>query len=290
MTYVTDPTSLHQDNNPYLAVKRLKPNMGRDKEIFQREVSTLKRLSGRHPHLMSLLLTYEYRGRFHLLFLWSDGNLRDYWERHPSPATMPRTQEFASWLSKQWLGLTEALLSIHMCAPDQDVPVGERKAHDEQRTNGRHGDIKPENILRFKSRSNRHEQHLPGTLVVADFGVTQFHRDETGEVSPKDLARSPTYRAPEYDVRETLSQSYDIWSLGCVLLEFITWYLKGYDAFDQFSRNRARDDNSPGNSIRQDVYFNVFDSPAKNGRSVKAAQIKRSVAKVSGREPKPCFF
>lgn len=264
-------------------MKRLKPNSGRDKKIFQQEVSTLNRLSGRHAHLMRLLLTYEYQDRFHLLFLWSDGNLRDYWERHPNPIEIPRTQDFALSLTSQWLGLAGALLDIHTCAPDEDIAPEERETHDEQRTNGRHGDIKPENILRFASHAHNHGriEATPGKLVLADFGLTEFHRDETGEVNPINIARSPTYRAPEYDVRETISQSYDIWSLGCVLLEFIIWYVQGHDAFDQFSRDRAADDNGV---IREDVYFKIV-TVVQNGRNMNAAEFKPSVAAVSGKKP-----
>jgi serine/threonine protein kinase len=188
--------------------------------MFKQEVATLKRLSERnHAHLMRLELTYEYQERFHLLFRWADGNLRDYWERHPRPTNIPRTHSFAVWVSQQCLGLAEALMIIHECPPDSDLTTNdETNGLALQRTNGRHGDIKPENILWFQPHECNDDRNKDqGKLVISDFGLTEFHRDETGLVSPMNIAMSPTYSAPEYEVSETISQSFDIWSMGCVL-------------------------------------------------------------------------
>lgn len=218
-TQSTPSANATQSENPYFAVKRLKPNYRSD-EIFKQEVLTLKRLSSQdHAHLMKLELTYLYQERYHLLFRWADGNLRDYWERYPEPSNIPRTHEFATWVSGQWLGLAEALMAIHECPPDSDVTADdEADVLAPQRTNGRHGDIKPENILWFQSHERGSDRSpFGGRLVISDFGLTEFHRDETGLVSPMNVANSPTYRAPEYDVSETISQSYDIWTMGCVL-------------------------------------------------------------------------
>ena len=209
--------------NPYFAVKRLKPN-NRNLEMFRQEVATLKRLSERdHTHLMRLELTYEYQDRYHLLFRWADGNLRDYWEKHSEPSDIPRTHAFAVWASKQWQGLAEALMTIHECPPDSDIAADDETNHLAlQRTYGRHGDIKPENILWFQPHEcNGNQSEFEGKFVISDFGLTEFHRDETGLVNPMHVARSPTYSAPEYDVSETISQSYDIWTMGCVLCKYL---------------------------------------------------------------------
>lgn len=192
--------------------------------MFRQEVATLKRLSERdHAHLMRLELTYEHQDRFHLLFRWADGNLRDYWERHPQPSEIPRTHTFAIWLSQQFLGLAEAMMAIHECPPDSSITADDDTDELElQRTNGRHGDIKPENILWFQPHeSNGGQSVFEGTFVISDFGLTEFHRDETGLVSPMNVAMSPTYSAPEYEVSDTISQSYDIWTMGCVYCKYI---------------------------------------------------------------------
>ncbi|KAF3765541.1 kinase-like protein, partial [Cryphonectria parasitica EP155] len=230
--------------NPDFAVKRLRPS-DRSLETFKREVATLKRLSRQdHLYLMRLQLTYLWRGNYHLLFDWADGNLKNFWEMHPSPGDIPRSHEFAIWVAEQLLGLTQGLKAIHSCPPDLALEDG--AGEDEyaaERTRGRHGDLKPENILWFKQNQqfqcNDNQPHHLGRLVISDFGLTQFHRLVTGRVDPVNVARTPTYRPPEYDIGDEITQSFDIWTWGCVLLEFSIWYLKGFKAWDGFSRERT---------------------------------------------------
>lgn len=218
------------------------------------------------------------------MFRWADGNLRDYWETHPLVSDIPRTREYAAWMTSQWLGLANGLLAIHHCPPDIDSEPSDDQADDgfrSQRVNGRHGDIKPENILWFDMH-NAEDQQLPanGKLVISDFGLTEFHRFETGVVNPRGVATSPTYRAPEYDVSAGISQSYDIWTFGCVLLEFVVWYLQGFDAFDQFSQDRATEDTGV---IQEDKFFKVAPSvgQSKDGKVCSVASLKNSVILVS---------
>lgn len=114
-------------------------------------------------------------------------------------------------------------MTIHECPPDSSITADDDTDELElQRTNGRHGDIKPENILWFQPHeSNGDQSAFEGTFVISDFGLTEFHRDETGLVSPMGVAMSPTYSAPEYEVSDTISQSYDIWTMGCVYCKYI---------------------------------------------------------------------
>lgn len=62
-------------------------------------------------------------------------------------------------------------------------------------------------------------------------------------------------------------------------MEFIVWYLKGFQAFDQFSKNRATEDNSP---IKEDVYFKLVKiAQGSDGVILTAAVFKEAVASVS---------
>lgn len=186
-------------------------------------------------------------------------------------------------MTSQWLGLAHGLLAIHHCPPDEENELSDGQANDgfgAQRVNGRHGDIKPENILWFQMQNGEDEQ-LPanGKLVISDFGLTEFHRFETGIVNPRGIPISPTYRAPEYDVSAGITQSYDIWTLGCVLLEFIVWYLQGIDTFDRFSQDRATQDTGV---ISEDKYFRIaYNMRSKSGEIYNAAFLKTSVILVS---------
>lgn len=66
------------------------------------------------------------------------------------------------------------------------------------------------------------EKH--GILVIADFGLMAFHRGQSRSLVPgAKLHGTPTYAPPEWQLNYQVSRSYDIWSLGCVYLEFITW-------------------------------------------------------------------
>lgn len=186
-------------------------------------------------------------------------------------------------MTSQWLGIAHGLLAIHSCPHDEESELSDGQVNDglgSQRVDGSHGDIKPENILWFPV-NNAEDQQIPanGKLVLANFGLTELYRFETGVLSPQGIAIPPTYRAPEFDVSAGLSQSYDIWTLGCVLLEFIVWYLQGFDAFEQFSIDRCTEDNG---IIQEDKYFAIKPNVKNNsGQILSAAILKSSVHRVS---------
>ena len=78
---------------------------------------------------------------------------------------------------------------------------------------------------------------------------------------------------------QEISQNYDVWSLGCVFLEFLSWFLLGYDeAIDRFAQERA-DDSLQGN-VKEDTFF-TFEKGKKNpdGTSNEAT-LKKSVVEV----------
>jgi serine/threonine protein kinase len=156
--------------------------------------------------------------------------------------------------------------------PSQDDPS--------YQVHGRHGDLKPENILWFKSYDST-DQSSFGVLKISDFGLTRFHGTRS-KSRTESFAVSPTYRPPEYDVAMMVSQGFDIWSLGCVLLEFVTWYLLGGEGVENFSGERERDDVS---EFRQDVFFNVIRVRGDGGEMQLGARAKRSVANVSQSDP-----
>ncbi|KAI0855685.1 kinase-like domain-containing protein [Xylaria cubensis] len=219
------------------AVKRLK---SKSETEFDQEVAAL-RLFRNHGdrHLVKLLATYYDGDHYNLVFPWADGNLEDFWRRNPNPEKRHST---TIWIAEQCFGIAEALRKIHyheFSSASSHGPV-------EQPMKGRHGDIKPENILWFSSSdpnsgSNNQRQDV---LALSDFGLTRFHKAITASRHYKhhSLAVSPTYRAPERDLEKKVSPSWDVWTLGCVYLEFLIWYLQGWDAVDEFSRQRKNCD------------------------------------------------
>jgi serine/threonine protein kinase len=103
---------------------------------------------------------------------------------------------------------------------------------------GRHGDIKPENLLWFPKDPENDDDR--GMLKIADFGLGRFHGlDSRSKVPPKTVAGTITYEPPELKLGTPVSRAYDIWSLGCLFLEFVTWLLMGAQAVHDFADARA---------------------------------------------------
>ncbi len=123
----------------------------------------------------------------------------------------------------QLKGLMEALDKIH-----NPTHLGEKF--------GRHGDLKPENILWYRNTADD-----PGILVIADFGLTAVHRAiSRSKVDNETISRTPEYRPPECDIKGAkISRRYDIWTLGCVFMEMIVWFLGGCTDLEQFCEDRV---------------------------------------------------
>ncbi|KAF2263292.1 hypothetical protein CC78DRAFT_581702 [Lojkania enalia] len=119
---------------------------------------------------------------------------------------------------------------------------------------GRHGDIKPENIP-WLSDGKR------GILKITDFGIAHFStRDSVLAQSRPWVANSPSYRAPESDLPECkLSPPWDIWTLGCAYLEFVTWFFGGWAAIVEFANRRLAADFKYSN-ILDDIFFTIEES------------------------------
>jgi len=119
---------------------------------------------------------------------------------------------------------------------------------------GRHGDIKPENILWFKNDPEYPDEN--DVLKIADFGLGRFHgRDSRSKVNPRSVSCSPTYEPPELQLGTPVSRAYDFWSLGCLYLEYISWLLGGWKAVEDFAHRRGKE-NTPGFS--DDNFFSII--------------------------------
>lgn len=200
-----------------------------------------------HPHLISLLATYEQFRQFYLIFPLAEADLQSYLERiNPNP-TMDH--QSVQWLADQCHGLADGLCRLHRHRTayinsrwsDDDMKISEK--HGNEPANkiqlyGRHGDIKLQNILWFCDPKNSDDK---GVLKITDFGLAEF------KTSPARLYRgsshitfSPPYQPPECNiVGGRVGQSHDIWSLGCLYLELITWFLGGWELVKKFQEARV---------------------------------------------------
>lgn len=66
---------------------------------------------------------------------------------------------------------------------------------------------------------------------------------------------SPLLAPPEYyNFSEDLAQPFDIWSLGCTYLEFITWVLLGAEGVENFTQIRMDERGSRAHFKTDDFY------------------------------------
>lgn len=149
----------------HVAIKRLNHTYNNDEDEqskldarWDNEVTALKKISGlRHPNIVQFM-TAMTRGRErYLMFEWADGgNLREFWTQPPR-----LTGTLVKNVVAQLRGLAHALEKMHCL-------------------NYRHGDMKPDNILRIKINA---AQGTPtddiGTLKICDMGLSKQHVKET---------------------------------------------------------------------------------------------------------------
>ena len=84
-----------------------------DREIFKKEISILMTFSGArsHPHVVSLLATYEQFKKFNLIFHRAEGDLFDYWKKiMPCPDVKHSN---VLWMAEQCTGIAEGLSKLH---------------------------------------------------------------------------------------------------------------------------------------------------------------------------------
>jgi serine/threonine protein kinase len=261
----------------------------------------LRRLS--HDHLISLLATYQYGGHFHLIFPWAECDLRTYWEtKIPNP---PHDIDTLLWMARQCEGIAEGLDSIHhhetssvssiilgvsnvmrspwtpttpsLLGPGPARRAIAAKPRASRIVFGRHGDIKPTNLLWFPDPEDRNTK---GTIKICDFGAGEFSTDASSPSSSDSISHSPAYRPPECDLPDSdITNSYDVWTLGCLYLEFITWFIGGFKLLDEFKSCRGQSSRGP---CRTNAFFEILRDPESNEViEPQQARVKLAVLEVS---------
>jgi serine/threonine protein kinase len=80
-------------------------------------------------------------------------------------------------------------------------------------------------------------------LQIGDFGFADFHSKDSRSLVHRSAVNgvTETYSAPEFDVTRQVSPQFDIWSFGCILLQFVVWYMYGWQGIENFSSERTKD-------------------------------------------------
>lgn len=214
---------------------------------------------------------------YHLLFPCANSNLRGFWEKNPAPKFDKKT---VLWSIRQMSGIASALDCIHSFRVEIDLDVeggvrtpisgGKLSVKMGEEKYGRHGDIKPGNILYFEDGQ---------LLKITDFGLGRFHgRDSRSGIDPRKVAHTLTYEPPECTIGRSVSRAYDIWSLACLFLEFVTWLLEGNEQIERFADERGKDEKIA--VINDDNFFTIVTDEHRENEAEVRDSVVRWVARL----------
>ncbi|KAK0744301.1 hypothetical protein B0T21DRAFT_407412 [Apiosordaria backusii] len=152
---------------------------------------------------------------YRLIFPWPEAMLSTYWEQiNPNPIM---TVDTVRWFVKQCAGLATAMFKLHGESSMMTLGFITERAENLTEASARYvyGNVRPESILWFPD--SKKSINDMGKLCIAGFGV--FSRP---------YIPNPRYRAPELELKRPATLESDIWSLGCIYLELVTWLLGGW--------------------------------------------------------------
>lgn len=152
---------LSDNQNSNVAVKKLHRAYTEDSIALQkletewrREVQALKEITKfNHANIIGFMAAITRDYERYLIFEWANGgNLRQFW-LHDDPRL---SRVLVKDIIVQLHGLADALQEIH-------------------KRGFRHGDMKPENILRVSTTGQSSSRLDVGTLKICDMGLTRYH-------------------------------------------------------------------------------------------------------------------
>ncbi|KAK4212295.1 Serine/threonine-protein kinase par-4 [Rhypophila decipiens] len=246
------------------AVKEIIPpnpeERARIAQSFENEANTLQRMNEKGNMNILRFITAFTKGddpkfrSYYLLFEWADGaSLEDLFGQHPTPVLDDNLVQ----------------LVVHQI---QGLAVALKETHDNKI---RHGDLKPLNILRFAPTSG----NIIGTLKIGDWGLAKYHSEATALRFEKGIHTTTKYftrfyEPPEIEIGDVrlLGRQYDVWSLGCIVLELLIWLLYG-----QAGLNRFRTDVAGHMGERLPCYEIVSD--AESDSSIRMGRVRPIVVK-----------
>ncbi|KAF5486531.1 Cyclin-dependent kinase 2 [Colletotrichum fructicola] len=278
---------IHPSHTDYsfdeIAVKEIQTSGGVPQAALEAawlaEVGVLRKVKKlRNPHIIECLAALERGPDRYLLFPWADGgSLRDYWEN--TPRQIP-THCLVKEALVQLHGLGAALSDLHYFGLDDnseegpdDLPhvhtedVAEEYNSDGAETSIRHGDLKPENLLWFTERGQSVDRAR--YLKIADMGLAKRQVVRTEDRSRLTATAYGTilYEAPEAEPafgQQPRSRLYDIWSMGCIITEWIIWLLYGNSQLQRF----YNDLKGPNHDPKKPVSYYVFSNTSLGTKSL----------------------
>jgi serine/threonine protein kinase len=217
---------LDDEGNPRVAIKELRWSGQNFAAVAEGEATVLEMMREVKDqiHLIKAIAYYQKGDNHYFMFPWAElGNLWEFMLEHHPDKTDPG---YIIWFFTQLYGLAGALQGLHYMATNQGSS-----------RNCRHGDLKPTNILCFKTRDSPKDRPR---LVITDVGLAKVHNEATSERNrtTSNSAGTVTHAAPELEIssKAPRSRRFDVWSMGCILLECVIWLLYGPDKLKEFSK------------------------------------------------------
>ncbi|KAF8535324.1 hypothetical protein BDD12DRAFT_855891 [Trichophaea hybrida] len=236
-----DYQTLVPDKNAHFARKQIEIEYSELTEADRRtaaeaERDNLDKVSRlEHPHIIDVLKTYRHGSMLNFVFPLAKGNLWEFLRGQkdfekplthtvsPNPGSASSAKNLLE--SKIWedmIGIADALHHILTECKDDSYSYL-----------GRHCDLKPANILVHN-----------GTLKITDFGQAQFKiKTDRGSSRITGHSGDQTYLPPEYELGK-FPIVYDVWSLGCILLEVLVYALEGPPGVRQLDKLRIENCNT----------------------------------------------
>ena len=236
------PTDIEKDE--LLAWKRIR--LYGPQDPYLEEVKTLR--SRRHPNLVPLRacyltpngLSHQFQdAALNLIFPWADTDMSN-WMRPPD-ARPPEYLRGSNERRRRRDYLYDTIISLVSAVS---------YLHDEiDGTFTSHRDLKPHNILLF-GRNWR----------IGDLGMTRLRSLIQGSKTKRTIG-SYRYHPPECEHTSVKKhgRSFDIWSLGCIIIELGVLIVYGWDGgqLDRFQSERANNPSQPSaNSDNDDSFHN----------------------------------
>ncbi|KAK2608586.1 hypothetical protein QQS21_002933 [Conoideocrella luteorostrata] len=203
-----------------IAIKKVRASED-SANAFDKETEELQIYPSRY--LIRPIAAYQIDSDRYLMFPRADASsLRDYWASHDNHRQDPT---HLKWIVDQFAGICGALTILHT-------------------DNCSHGNLSPENILWFKSDNDM------GNLGIADLGLTKFHEEEATTkqqnwdkihtlTPPTTFRYSPPEMNENRDDKKSQSRQYDVWSMGCTIVELLVWLVHGFESVEKF-RNATK--------------------------------------------------
>lgn len=203
----------------YVVRKRLKAGSSSDE--FKREDTCLRLLNGlRHPNIVPFLGSYTHKKDYYFLFPYIHTDLGKFLTSECRQGEFQWDFTFYAALS----GLASALAKTHRLVLDEEEHGIQVEAI------GYHHDLRPPNVL------VSHD-----SFILADFGLGSLKDAKALSLTPYKPI-SGDYIAPECtDMEEnsqTVNRAIDVWAFGCLILEVVTYLLKGPRGIKDFRGKR----------------------------------------------------